>query len=138
MKRLILTVIAALSFASSAAHAEDGVTVKTLLNTTQTIAGQPLTMPANPKLIVTDLTIAPGKSLPVHKHPYPRYAYILKGELDVTQVDGNKTSHLKTGDFFVESLGNWHFGTNTGKEPAELLVIDQTPQEATTNTEMKP
>ena len=117
--------------------AEENAIVQQLLATTQTTAGQSIEVPAHPKLEISRLTIAPGKGLPVHKHPYPRYAYIEKGEIDVTLVEEKRTLHFRAGDAFAEAIGNWHYGVNPGKTPVTLIVIDQTPQDAKTNTVMR-
>ena len=137
MKKHILAAIALLYLLPVALSANDTVLPKALLATTKTITGQPISVPEKPKLKVSLLTIAPGKSLPVHKHPYPRYSYVQKGELDMTLVDQHKVIHLKTGDFCAEPINQWHFGANNGKTPVELLVIDQMPQDVDNNTLLK-
>lgn len=100
----------------------------------ETISGQPITVPKHPKVVASIVRILPGESLAPHKHPYPRFAYILKGELDVTLEKGNRQIHSKAGDFVVEAINGWHYGSNNGSEPVELLVIDQIPKSAKTNT----
>jgi hypothetical protein len=47
--------------------------------------------------------------LPEHKHPFPRYAYVLAGALR------------------VEAIDQWHRGTSLDNGPVKLLVIDQVP-----------
>jgi quercetin dioxygenase-like cupin family protein len=103
-----------------------GVVVTPLLTTTTTASGQPITLPkGNAEVIVSTFDIAPGATLPVHKHPFPRYAYVLAGDLRVTNTDTNKSDDYKAGDFIVEMIGQWHQGTNIGAAPVKLLVIDQ-------------
>ncbi|CAH1673415.1 Quercetin dioxygenase-like cupin family protein [Chelatococcus asaccharovorans] len=103
-----------------------GVLVTPLLSTTTTASGQPITLPrGNAEVIVSTFDIAPGATLPVHKHPFPRYAYVLAGDLRVTNTETNKSDDYKTGDFIVEMIGQWHRGTNIGATPVKLLVIDQ-------------
>jgi quercetin dioxygenase-like cupin family protein len=113
---------------------DENVPSKLLSSTSKTISGQVITVPKNPKVQAMILTIPPGAKLPVHKHPYIRYGYVLKGELDVTIVNKKKVDHFNTGDFFAEVIDSWHFGTNNGKETTELLVIDQMPQSVDNNT----
>lgn len=134
MKRITHLLTAALLLTPTLGFADDHASDKKLLTTTTTISGQPITVPVNPKMQASIITIEPGKSLPVHKHPYIRYAYVQKGELDVTLVDEKKSVHFKAGDAFAEIIDGWHFGTNNGSVPTQLLVIDQMPQDATTNT----
>ena len=103
-----------------------GVVVTPLLSTTTTASGQPITLPqGNAEVIVSTFDIAPGATLPVHKHPFPRYAYVLAGDLRVTNTETNKSDDYKTGDFIVEMIGQWHRGTNIGATPVKLIVIDQ-------------
>jgi len=52
--------------------------------TKTTITGQPINVPANPEVRVNTVTFAPGARLPVHKHLYPHYVYVLEGTLSVT------------------------------------------------------
>ena len=69
--------------------------------------------------------IPAGAKLPVHKHPSPRYAYVLAGTLRVATADESRSWEYKAGDFIVEMIDAWHYGMNTGAEPVRLLVIDQ-------------
>ena len=133
MRALILFAILLLPLTASA----EAYTVQELLVTSQTSAGQPITLPEHPQLRVSRYTIAPGGKLPQHKHPSQRYAYILSGEIDVVLPDLHKTAHSKAGDFIVEATDTWHYGQNNGTEPVVLLVIDQMPQDAKTNVILK-
>ena len=48
------------------------VTVTQLLSTTVTSSGQPIVLPQkNAQIVVSSYDIAPGATLPVHKHPIP-------------------------------------------------------------------
>ena len=126
MRRLFLTasVLALLGSASWAADAPK-VAVTPVLTTTTTASGQPITVPAHPQVIVSTYDIPVGASLPFHKHPFQRYAYVMAGDLSVMNRDTNETYRYKTGDFIVEVLDQWHMGRNEGKTPVKLLVIDQ-------------
>ena len=125
----------ALLLAGGAAHAEDAggkpVVVREIARTKVTAAGQPIVLPSGPvTATASSYVIAPGSALPVHKHPYPRYAYVLSGELTVTEAESGKTYAYKAGDFIVEVVDLWHSGRNSGSVPVELLVVDQTPEGA--------
>ena len=110
------------------------VVVTPLTSTTQTAAGQPITLPQkNAQVVVSMFDIPPGASLPVHKHPFPRYGYVLAGTLQVTNIQTGKTQSYKPGDFIVEMIDTWHQGANLGAEPVKLLVIDQV-EEGAQNT----
>jgi len=100
------------------------VTITPLVSTTTTAGGQPIDVPAHPEVVVSRYEIAPNASLPMHEHPYPRYAYVLSGTLEIT-VLGGKTYRYKAGDFIAEVIGQWHTGRNIGDTPVRLLVIDQ-------------
>jgi quercetin dioxygenase-like cupin family protein len=101
-----------------------GVTVTPLLSTKTTASGQPINVPVHPEVVVSRYYIAPNTALPMHEHPYPRYAYVLAGTLEVT-LRGGKTYRYQTGDFIAEVIGQWHTGRNIGDTPVRLLVIDQ-------------
>ncbi|MHB1216742.1 MAG: cupin domain-containing protein [Alphaproteobacteria bacterium] len=126
MRRSILavSVLALLAPASWAADTPK-VVVKPVLSTTVTASGQPIAVPANPQVIVSTYDIPVGASLPFHKHPFQRYAYVMAGDLSVVNRDTNETYRYKTGDFIVEVLGQWHMGRNEGRMPVKLMVIDQ-------------
>lgn len=113
------------------AHALDSgsaapITVTPIRSTTTTSTGQPITLPQkNVEAAASIFEIAPGAKLPVHKHPFARYAYVLAGTLQVTNVDTGQSDTFKTGDFIVEMIDQWHTGANIGADPVKLLVIDQ-------------
>ena len=102
------------------------VKVTPVFSSTTTAAGQPIVLPqSNAEVRVSMYEIPVGVRLPVHKHPSPRYAYVLAGKLRVTDEDNGRTFDYAAGDFLIEMLDTWHFGTNIGTEPVRLLVIDQ-------------
>ena len=101
------------------------VVVKPVISSTVTSSGQPIVLPQkDAQVIVSTYEIPPGAVLPKHKHPFPRYAYVQAGTIEVTNVDTGKTEIFKTGDFILEAVDQWHFGANKGKVPVKLLVID--------------
>jgi quercetin dioxygenase-like cupin family protein len=107
---------------------QEPVVVAEVLSTTMTAGGQPIILPQGPvRLVATMVEIAPGAKLPVHKHPFPRYAYVLNGTLTVTEAETGTKYPYKAGDFIVEVVDRWHSGENTGADPVRLLVIDQVP-----------
>ena len=102
-----------------------------------TNTGQPILSPEGPlTLTVSRVTIAGGTSLPVHKHPYQRYAYVESGAITVRNLDTGTSMEFKPGATIVEARGQWHTGTAMGSQPVVLLVIDQTPP-GKVNTERK-
>jgi quercetin dioxygenase-like cupin family protein len=125
--KLVCIVVGLLALLISPVQAQEqrDVVVTQLLSTTVTSSGQPIVLPQkDAQIIVSTYDVVPGATLPVHKHPYPRYAYVLSGDLRVTNRETGRSDTYKTGDFILESVGQWHTGTNIGDEPVKLLVID--------------
>lgn len=124
--------------AVAAAIAEEpAVKVTTLFSGTTTAAGQPILLPSGPvKIIVSEYEIAPGAVLPVHRHPYQRYAYVQAGTLRVTNAETGASMVYHAGDVIVEMVDLWHSGANIGQDPVRLLVIDQMPPDKS-NTILK-
>lgn len=111
--------------------------VKKLFTGSTTALGQKLALPqGDAEVTVLTYDIPPGARLPVHKHPYPRYAYVLAGRLKVSTGDDTKSFEYGPGDFIVEMLDAWHYGETVGSEAVKLLVIDQAPA-GETNTLLK-
>jgi quercetin dioxygenase-like cupin family protein len=102
------------------------VVVRPVISTAVTASGQAITLPQKGvHVVATTYDIPRGATLPEHKHPYARYAYVLGGTLRVTNTENGKSEVYKTGDFIVEAIGQWHKATNIGKGPVKLLVVDQ-------------
>ncbi|WP_187971812.1 cupin domain-containing protein [Aquibium microcysteis] len=126
-----LGVLAAAALACGPARALDDaarppVVVTPLASTNVTAAGQPIVLPRTDARVVASLfEIAPGATLPVHKHPSARYAYVLAGELLVTNVETGAATTYRAGDFIVEMIDTWHQGSAVGTGPVRLVVIDQ-------------
>nr|WP_292773880.1 cupin domain-containing protein [Mesorhizobium sp.] len=102
------------------------VVVTPIRSTSVTSTGQPIALPqGDVEVAASTFEIAPGATLPVHKHPFPRYAYVVAGTLKVTNVDTGQSDTFKAGDFIVEMVDQWHQGSNIGTDPVKLVVIDQ-------------
>jgi quercetin dioxygenase-like cupin family protein len=126
---LALTCVSLLQAPASA----PGVTVHEITRTATTAIGQRIELPSDRAEVIASIyTIAPGAALPVHKHRFPRYAYVLSGQVEVRTEDG-KVFVYEPGAFIVEVVDVWHRGANVGTEPARLLVIDQV-EPGTANT----
>ena len=130
-KILVVAALLAAGASFSRAYALDSgaaapVVVTPVKSTAVTSTGQPITLPQkNIEVTASIFDIAPGATLPVHKHPFPRYGYVLSGTLKVTNVDTGRSDTFKAGDFIVEMIDQWHQGSNIGADPVKLLVIDQ-------------
>jgi quercetin dioxygenase-like cupin family protein len=129
---------AGLALVSSPLKALDAqpVVVTPILSTTVTVSGQPIVLPQkDAQVVVSIFDIPPGVTLPVHRHPFPRYAYVLAGTISVTSEESGQSTVYAPGSFIVEMVGQWHHGTNIGTEPAKLLVVDQV-EKGASNTEL--
>ena len=128
MRKLTVALAAAVCGASLYVKANAGtaeVVVTPVGSTDTTWTGQPIVFPQKPGHVTTALfEIAPGATLPVHKHPFPRIGYVLDGSLRVTSVEGGRSETFERGQVVVESLDQWHKGENPGTTPLKLLVID--------------
>ncbi len=98
--------------------------VETLEKTTRTWNGSilPAYPKGQPEVTILRITIAPGTRLPLHEHPVINAGMLLAGELTVSTPRG-ETKVLKAGDTLVELVDQPHFGENTGRHPAVILVF---------------
>ena len=125
MKKLLLALFLT-SLLSSAVHAGDatGVTTEVLAKTGISWDGSPL--PAypdkSPEITILRITVPVGISLQLHRHSVINAGLLLSGELTVITED-DKMLHLNAGDPIVEVVNKWHYGKNTGKVPAVILVF---------------
>jgi quercetin dioxygenase-like cupin family protein len=134
---LFLTLLAGNAFAEGPMPVP-AIAVKPLASLDKTASGQPITFPQGPgRVIVAEYIIAPGATLPLHKHPYPRFAYVLQGTLEVTDKDTDQTFLYKPGDVVVEVIGQRHLGRNMGDDAVRLLVLDTTPADVKGNVEIE-
>jgi len=95
-----------------------------LLETSETVIGQPLTYPGDglAKITAVIVTLAPGEKTKVHKHPVPLFGYVISGELEV-EYEGKGTKRFAAGEGFMEAIDWWHKGKNTGDVPARVLAV---------------
>jgi len=118
---------------SAIALAEDAnpITVTPIIVTDTTASGQPIVLPqGDVALTAATYDIAAGAALPEHKHPYPRYAYVVAGTIAVANLETGKTVTYHPGDVIVEAVDQWHKGTNVGTDAVKLIVYDFAPKGA--------
>jgi quercetin dioxygenase-like cupin family protein len=137
MKRHLIPIAAILIATSTHAADAPKISVQPIARTSTTITGEKIVVPPNPDVVTSIATFPPGAELPVHKHPYPHYVYVLEGTLTVFNTDTGKSFTVKKGDFLVETNANWHYGKNEGTVPVKLLVIDQLPAGTKSNMTLK-
>ena len=122
MKLAALGLVAAMIFTIASAQQQPNDVV--LLKATTTSAGQPIVFPsANVEVTGTIGERPPGWSSPWHKHPYPRYHYVLDGTLTVEDESGKRTDY-PAGSFSIEQVNTWHRAMNLGSKTAKWLYID--------------
>jgi quercetin dioxygenase-like cupin family protein len=131
---------AAVLTAASAAAAQTPAPVTTPLKSLDaTSAGQPIVMPPGPlRVTVSQTLIPPHGVLPPHKHPYPRYVYVLAGQVKVTNLVTGQTLELKAGDMTIDPIDQWHTAQALGDGPARLIAVDQAPPGAATTIRQTP
>ncbi len=126
MKRPVLYFILTALLASSCASRKNlqNITVEPLVKTTQSWNGDELPHygDGTPEVTVLRITIPPGASLKPHKHLCINVGILTKGELTV-MTETNQSLHITEGESIVELVNTWHYGKNTGRKPAEIVVF---------------
>lgn len=101
----------------------------TILNrSSTTITGQPI--PAPPpgfEVVITRTEIPAGGVLPMHRHPWPRYAIVEQGRLRVRYEEARLERVFGPGEAVIEAIGQWHEGEVVGDQPVRLIVVDHVP-----------
>ena len=122
MKTIFIASLAALVIGSTVA--DKTVTSQTLCCATASWDGTclPAYGEGQPEITIKRITIPPGVSLPMHKHPVINAGVLLRGTRAVESDEGKKLV-LSEGDSIVELVDRWHRGINDGEEPAEILVF---------------
>ncbi|MEA5423458.1 cupin domain-containing protein [Synechococcus sp. CCY9202] len=100
------------------------VKVQTLVRSGQAWNGTqlPAYPSGEPEVTVLHITIPPGVRLPMHIHPVINAGMLIRGQLLVISEAGAKVQ-LKAGDGLIEMVNQPHYGTNNGKEAAEIVVV---------------
>ena len=138
MKTLSLTFALTLGLTTLHAQQSNPVVVNQVVSTSVNSSGQPIILPRGyAQVTVSTYDIPAGANLPEHQHPFPRYGYVLAGNLRVKKTDTAKEQDYKPGDFILEAVGQWHKATAIGTEAVRLLVIDIV-EPGNTNTIQKP
>jgi D-alanyl-D-alanine dipeptidase len=99
-------------------------TAQLLLDTSQTVAGEPVVYPAGAARINSAIVRIPPKTATGwHHHGIPNFAYVLSGQVEVEYADHTRRVY-KQGDAFMEAMHMKHIGANTSDEPTEILVVN--------------
>ena len=114
----------ALSIPTRAGEAySKSVSVRSLLKTTTTSEGRPLSFPKDSAEVSgIEVTIPAGGSTGWHSHEHSGFAYVLSGKLQVTTSDSTRRV-FGPGDAFAEVVGTAHEGSALGKEDVKLVAF---------------
>jgi quercetin dioxygenase-like cupin family protein len=105
-----------------------GATVTLLARSATTVTGQSLATPETPfEAVISRSQLPPGGVLPMHKHPWPRYAYVMSGRLRVSYEESGLVREFGPGEAVIEAIDQWHMGEVIGDRPVVLIVFDQVP-----------
>jgi quercetin dioxygenase-like cupin family protein len=130
----LLLVVAAPALAQTAAPS-----TRTLSVQERTLSGQAIVLPQGRVQVTYSETIVPaGGALPAHKHPYPRFALVMSGRLQVTNLVTGTVSEVKAGELAIDAIDQWHEAKVLGSEPVRMLVIDQAPPGVTNTVRREP
>ncbi len=123
VRTIVACCLGVMLFVASGAWADDAISTQVLLKTSKTNIGQPIEYPHRgvPEITTMIVTIPPGGSTALHKHPVPVVGYILEGTLEV-RADNGMVNRYKAGDSLVEAVNRAHRGTNIGIVPCRILV----------------
>ncbi len=101
-----------------------GIEANVLIKTTKSWNGA--TLPAygdgQPEISIVRYRFDPGASIPMHMHPVINAGVLLQGELHIFTKTGENIT-LKAGEPLVELFKDWHYGSNPGTEPVDLIVV---------------
>ncbi|MFU8768244.1 MAG: cupin domain-containing protein [Desulfotignum sp.] len=75
-----------------------------------------------PEIRILSITVPPGETLAVHRHPVINAGVLLSGHLRVHTADGNVLD-LNSGEAIVEVVDTWHWGESIGPDPAHIIVF---------------
>lgn len=129
MKHLYTTVAlgVALLGLNSCSSTGSKVVVTPVAKVTHTATGQALRFPkGHAQMNASVYDIPTGAKLPMHKHPYPRFAYVMQGDIRVVLADGRQFDY-HPGQFIPEVIDTWHYGQTVGRKAVRLLVLDAIP-----------
>tara|TARA_Y100001968_G_scaffold319896_1_gene352098 strand:- start:415 stop:852 length:438 start_codon:yes stop_codon:yes gene_type:complete len=97
--------------------------IETLVNATESWNGDPYSYPVGQaQMTLLRITAPVGFRTPVHTHPQPGVAYVVKGKLDCV-VTADNTKVFSAGDSFATTAGETpHYCESVGTEPAVIFV----------------
>ena len=125
MKNCLLSVILViLVFSDGRSQYSRDVLTEPILKTDTTSIGQRIAFrnSQNDEATILKVTIPPGKSTGWHKHRFPVFAYVLKGNLTV-EIENHRTLQFPVNSSFAEVINTFHNGMNNGNEDVVLIAF---------------
>ena len=101
----------------------DSSTTQALLDTSQTVASEPITYPAGKARIHSVVVRMPPKTATDwHHHAIPSFDYVLSGQIEIDYADHSRRIYHQ-GEAFMEAVPMKHISSNPGDQPTEILVV---------------
>lgn len=124
MKRISLTIIVIFICLVVKSQYNREILIEPILKTDTTTIGQKISYPhfQQDEVTISKITIPSGKSTGWHKHEFPVFAYILKGNLTV-ELENNKIMQFPENSSFSEVINTFHNGVNNGKDDVVLIAF---------------
>lgn len=83
----------------------------TIVDTDETMAGQPLVLPpGSARVVATRIVLPAGATIGTHMHIWARYVYVESGEVQLTLTGAGTSRTFRAGEMIVEPIGKWHSG----------------------------
>jgi quercetin dioxygenase-like cupin family protein len=120
-----LTFLSIKAIAQENASREDPTSVKIYPESVRMdLLSQNLATETISKVDVQEITLAPSKTVALHKHPCPVFGYVVEGTL-LFQVQGQKSKTLKKGAAFYEPAQTEiiHFDNASSEHPLKFVAF---------------
>ena len=99
------------------------VVVETLISETESWNGDSFEYPrGKAEMKLQKITAQPGFKTPLHFHPQPGIAYVVRGTLSCETSDG-KSLKVGSGDSFASPQSTFHYCENKGNEETIVFVV---------------
>lgn len=124
MRKILLTGIAMVVCLSAYSQYNKEIKIEQLLKTDTTSTGQTIMYPdfKQDEVTILKITFPPGASTGWHKHDFPVFAYVLKGDMTV-ELEQGQSLQFPESTTFSEVIGVFHNGVNSGDKDVVLLAF---------------
>lgn len=82
----------------------------------------PRPIPANPEVVMQELTLPPGFEGGPHRHNAWLYIYVVDGAVDM-QLAGEKVTRVAAGEVFVETPGDVHLMMKNSSDTEQVRFV---------------